>query len=181
MKSRQRPVRQDRRNQADTPSPKGKWVGPREVPARGGIRHPHRVRGSNLPRPQLLCRQLGKPHASRVGGIPTVRKGDGAGGRRGRRKRRPPCNGADRAVERQRYPTRKGADVRLVLAVKNLSSARSIGEVRRRDCSLNGPMRRPHPCGPGAPGPRRRRRYGGCQSGFTEPPKAGNGRRSKAI
>ena len=50
---------------------------------------------------------------------------------RGRRKRRPPCNGADRAVERQGYLTRKGADVRLVLAVKKLSSARSIGEVRR--------------------------------------------------
>src|SRR3954451_2984370 len=42
-------------------------------------------------------------------------------------------------------------------------------------------MRRTHRCGLGAPGPRRRRRYGGCTSGFTEPPKAGNGRRSKAI
>ena len=81
------------------------------MPARGGIRDSHRVRGSNLPRPQLLCRQLGKPHASRRGGIPTVRKGDGAGGMRGRRKRRPPCNGADRAAVRRRYPARKGADV----------------------------------------------------------------------
>src|SRR5947207_2302353 len=62
---------------------------------------------------------------------PDRKEGDGAGGMRGRRKRRPPCNGADRAAVRRRYPTRKGADVRLVLAVKNLSSARSIGEVRR--------------------------------------------------
>ena len=45
------------------------------MPARGGIRNSHRVRGSNLTRPHLLCRQLGKPHASRLGGIPTVRKG----------------------------------------------------------------------------------------------------------
>ena len=49
------------------------------MPARGGIRHAHRVRGSNLTRPYLLCRQLGKPHASRLGGIPTVRKGMGQG------------------------------------------------------------------------------------------------------
>src|SRR5919199_218989 len=124
---------------ADTPSPKGKWVGPREVPARGSIRNSHRVRGSNRPRPQLLCRQLGKPHASRFGGIPTVRKGDGAGGRRGRRKRRPPCNGVDRAVARQGYPTRKGADVRLVLAGRKPPRARVIGAVRRGASSLNGP------------------------------------------
>jgi hypothetical protein len=45
------------------------------VPARGGIRNAHRVRGSNLTCSHLLCRQLGKPHASRRGGIPTVRKG----------------------------------------------------------------------------------------------------------
>src|ERR1700675_5121655 len=46
----------------------------------------------------LLHRQLGKPSASHTRGIPTVRKGDGAEGRRGRKKRTPPGHRAERAA-----------------------------------------------------------------------------------
>src|SRR6266540_6512215 len=46
----------------------------------------------------LLHRQLGKPYAPHRRGIPTVRKGDGAEGRRGRKKRTPSGNRTDRAV-----------------------------------------------------------------------------------
>jgi hypothetical protein len=47
-----------------------------------------------------------------------ARYGDGAADKGGRRKRMPPCNGADRAAPARRgreYPPRKGADFRLVL------------------------------------------------------------------
>ncbi len=46
-------------------------------------------------------------------GIPTVRMGEGLVGRGCWKKRKPCCNGVDRAVvayELQRYPTQKGAD-----------------------------------------------------------------------
>jgi len=80
------------------------------VPARGGIRHAHRVRGSNLTRPYLLCRQLGKPHASRFGGLPTVRKGRGQGeGEVGGSEGRPVTGriglSQDRATQPERVPT----------------------------------------------------------------------------
>src|SRR6266849_7620705 len=46
----------------------------------------------------LLPRQLGKPSAPHVRGIPTARKGEGTAGRRGRKKRTPPRNRAERAA-----------------------------------------------------------------------------------
>jgi hypothetical protein len=46
------------------------------------IHHSHRGTDANLTNPHLLSRQLGKPHAPRLGGIPNVRTGDGAGGMR---------------------------------------------------------------------------------------------------
>src|SRR5213594_2189188 len=46
----------------------------------------------------LLHGQLGKPSAPHRRGSPTVRKGDGAEGRRGRNKRMPPGKRADRAA-----------------------------------------------------------------------------------
>ena len=62
------------------------------------IQHAHRGIGSNLTYPQLLCRQLGKPLALRFCGSPSVRKGDGAGGTRGRKKRTLGRNSRDRAA-----------------------------------------------------------------------------------
>jgi hypothetical protein len=41
---------------------------------------------------------------------PTVRKADDAAGRGMQKKRRPGCNGMDRAAVKQRYPPRKRAD-----------------------------------------------------------------------
>jgi len=55
----------------------------------------------------LLHEQLGKPSAPHVSGIPTARKGDGAEGMRGRKKRMPPGNRADRAAEAE-MPNPKG-------------------------------------------------------------------------
>jgi hypothetical protein len=55
----------------------------------------------------LLHEQLGKPYAPHVSGIPTARKGDGTEGMRGRKKRRPPGNRADRAAEAE-MPNPKG-------------------------------------------------------------------------
>jgi hypothetical protein len=55
----------------------------------------------------LLHQQLGKPYAPHVSGIPTVRKGDGAEGRRWRKKRTPPNNRADRAAQAE-IPNPKG-------------------------------------------------------------------------
>jgi hypothetical protein len=43
--------------------------------------------------------QQGKPYASHVSGIRTARNGDDAGGKRSRKKRKPRCNGVDRAVK----------------------------------------------------------------------------------
>ena len=56
--------------------------------------------------------QQGKPHVSHNSGIRIVRNGDDTGGKGSRSKRKPCCNGMDRAV--RIYPTRKGADFRLV-------------------------------------------------------------------
>ena len=44
------------------------------------------------------------------------KEGDGGGGRGCRRKRKPSCNGADRASVTRKYPARKGADFRRVSA-----------------------------------------------------------------
>src|SRR5262245_18803286 len=55
----------------------------------------------------ILHGQLGKPYAPHRRGIPTVRKGDGAEGRRGRKKRTPLGNRADRAVSAD-IPNSKG-------------------------------------------------------------------------
>jgi len=46
------------------------------------------------------------------GGIPTARKGMAEGVEERRSKRRPSCNGADRASATRGYPARKGADFR---------------------------------------------------------------------
>jgi hypothetical protein len=89
-------------------------------PPYSDIRNAHRGTGSNLAYPHLLCRQLGKPHTPRLGGIPTVRKGDGVGGTRGRKKRTPSTNSRDMAATRQSYHPEKGANIRLVLTVRNL-------------------------------------------------------------
>ena len=62
------------------------------------IRSPHRGIGPNQTGPHLLGCQLGKPDVLRFGGSPTARKGDGAAGRGGRRKRTPSCNRTDRAA-----------------------------------------------------------------------------------
>jgi hypothetical protein len=94
-----------------------KWYVGRTAPLACGAAtsdQSHRRIGPNHSAPGLLDRQLGKPHVLHLGGSPTAREGDGIGGKRCRRKRRPPCNGADRAA-RAGDPTRKGADFRRVL------------------------------------------------------------------
>ena len=78
----------------------------------------------------LLHRQLGKPDAPHLGGSPTAREGDGAAGKRGRRKRKPPCNGADRAATAER-PDPKGCRLPTGPDVGNLSDLLTLGEVRR--------------------------------------------------
>jgi len=50
------------------------------------------------PLPTLLPRPRGKPSAPHVRGLPTARQGDGTEGRRGRTKRTPPRNRAERAA-----------------------------------------------------------------------------------
>ncbi len=54
-----------------------------------------------------------------------------------RKKRRPSCNGADRAAVRRGYPARKGADFRWVSAEPRNLDASTGGDVRRR--KLNRP------------------------------------------
>jgi len=58
----------------------------------------HRSTDANRTGHTLPHRQLGKPYASHIRGIPTVRKGDGAEGMRGRKTRTPPGNRTDRAA-----------------------------------------------------------------------------------
>ena len=65
------------------------------------------VQTPTAPDRTLLHGQLGKPYALHVSGIPTARKGDGAEGMRGRKKRTPPGNRADRAAEAE-IPNPKG-------------------------------------------------------------------------
>src|SRR5262249_17351792 len=76
--------------------------------------------------------QLGKPDAPHFGGSPTAREGDGAAGKRGRRKRKPPCNGTDRAATAER-PNPKGCRLPTGPDVGNLSDLLTLGEVRRWD------------------------------------------------
>src|SRR5712691_3369398 len=64
----------------------------------GDIQDAHRGTDSNRIAHSLLHRQLGKPYAPHIRGIPTARQGDGAEGRRGRKKRTPPGSRADRAA-----------------------------------------------------------------------------------
>jgi hypothetical protein len=85
----------------------GRWVG---LPGRttgSGIHKPHRGTDANQAGRILLHRQLGKPYASHIRGIPTVRKGDGAEGRRWWKKRTPPRNRAERAADAE-IPNPKG-------------------------------------------------------------------------
>ena len=78
----------------------------------------------------LLRRQLGKPDAPHFGGIPTAREGDGVAGKRCRRKRRPPCNRADKAASAG-IPDPKGCRLPTGPDVGNLSDLLTLGEVRR--------------------------------------------------
>jgi hypothetical protein len=78
----------------------------------------------------LLDRQLGKPDAPHLGGSPTAREGDGAEGKRGRKKRKSPCNGADRAATAER-PNLKGCRLPTGPDVGNLSDLLTLGDVRR--------------------------------------------------
>jgi hypothetical protein len=57
--------------------------------------------------------QQDKPHALHVSGIRTARNGTVQGVKEVGKKRKPRCNGGDRAKQ-WRYPTRKGADFLLV-------------------------------------------------------------------
>jgi hypothetical protein len=116
---------------ADRPSPKGRWVG---SSLRGrGRRHPRIPAGVQAPTEPihiLFYRQRGKPDTPHFGGIPTAREGDGVAGKRGRRKRRPPCNGADRAATAER-PDPKGCRLPTGPDVGNLSDLLTLGDVRR--------------------------------------------------
>ena len=75
---------------------------------KGGDSHEsHRGTDANRPGHILLHRQLGKPYAPHARGSLTVRKGDGVVGMRGRSKRTPPGNRADRAAYAE-IPNLKG-------------------------------------------------------------------------
>ena len=80
----------------------------------------------------------------------------------------------------RRYPTRKGADFRLVLAVRDLSKAFTLGDVRRGSSS-NRPRDRRNPRGPTSIGTRWRRMSSACKSGSTEPPRTRIGRGSRTL
>ena len=88
------------------PGPKGQRVGSPDRTAGDGDSNSRRTKG-----------QQGKPHSSRR---ETEARPQGRvmaeGVEESRSKRRPPCNGADRARTSGGYPARKGADFRQVSA-----------------------------------------------------------------
>jgi hypothetical protein len=69
--------------------------------------------------------------------MPTAREGMAEGVEERRSKRRPPCNGADRASATRGYPTRKGADFRHGLDgwedVQSLGSLETLDGASRTD------------------------------------------------
>src|SRR3954463_6016545 len=116
---------------ADKPGPK-RYVG-RTAPLACGAAtsdQSHRSIGPSHSVHILLDRQLGKPHVPHHGGSPTAREGDGPGGKRCRRKRRPPCNGADRAA-RAGIPDPKGCRLPTGPASGTFDDLLTLGEVRR--------------------------------------------------
>jgi hypothetical protein len=76
------------------------------------------------------CTERGKPVVLPLGKR-TARDVDRAAGKGWRRKRRPSCNGADRATEEWRCPTQKGADFRRVWRHKKWDGHTETG-VRRK-------------------------------------------------
>src|SRR3954466_11230851 len=79
------------------------------------------------------------------GGNPTARKGHSGGGRGCRRKRRPSCNGADRAATAG-IPNLKGCRLPAGLSGAMRLAASTDGDVRRRKLNKDGcrkpPVRR---------------------------------------
>jgi len=63
--------------------------------------------------------------------MPTAREGMAEGVEERRSKRRPPCNGADRASATRGYPTRKGADFRHGL--NGWEDVQSLGSLEKLD------------------------------------------------
>src|ERR1700712_4184532 len=91
------------------------------------------------PHPHLHIGQQGKPHSSRCKAVSRPQgRGMMEGVEESRRKRTLSCNGADRACESGKYPTRKGADFRRVSGEAKRGAATAVGEVRRCLAS-NGP------------------------------------------
>ena len=143
------------------------------------IQNPTGVQTPTDPIQILLHRQLGKPDAPHHGGSPTAREGDGAAGKRGRRKRRPPCNGADRAASAG-IPDPKGCRLPTGLGGKEPrrgpSPLETLGDdLHRTDQGTNGTLVGRHRLARGGDECR------ACKSGSTEPPRTRIGRGSRTF
>src|SRR3954464_2713190 len=111
---------------ADRPGPK--WHAGRLVDCsrrRRWHRDPPDYR-TQPPHPRLHIGQQGKPHSSRREAVSRPQgRGMTVGVEESRRKRMLSCNGADRACESGKYPTRKGADFPRVSAEAERRSGNS--------------------------------------------------------